>query len=109
MSASSARRIDRDTVREAAAYPLPFTAGKIKALDQDGPEAAPSAAAVSALGRGRCFWSCLGCSDEAVPRTWPTDDPRQQKIVIEGPCVPANYDPHHRNSRSTFALAPVMH
>ena len=34
MSASSARRIDRDTVREAAAYPLPFTAGKIKALDK---------------------------------------------------------------------------
>jgi len=34
VSTSSSRRIDRDANREAAAYPLPFTAGKIKALDK---------------------------------------------------------------------------
>jgi hypothetical protein len=36
MSPSSLRHrgIDRDAIREAAAYPLPFTAGKIKTLDQ---------------------------------------------------------------------------
>ncbi len=33
MSPISSRRIDQDAIREAAAYPLPFTAGKIKALD----------------------------------------------------------------------------
>ncbi len=34
MSTSSSPRIDNDAMREAAAYPLPFTAGKIKALDK---------------------------------------------------------------------------
>jgi hypothetical protein len=34
MSTSPSRRIDRDAIREAAAYPRPFTAGKIKALDR---------------------------------------------------------------------------
>jgi hypothetical protein len=38
----------------------------------------------------------------------PPMDPRQQKIIVKGPCVSANYDPHHRHSRSTFALA-MMH
>ena len=34
MSPSSSRRIEREAIREGAAYPLPFTAGKIKALDK---------------------------------------------------------------------------
>ncbi len=34
MSPISLRRFDRDAIREAAAYPLPFTAGKIRALDK---------------------------------------------------------------------------
>lgn len=34
MSTSSPRQIDRDANRDAAAYPLPFTAGKIKTLDK---------------------------------------------------------------------------
>jgi hypothetical protein len=36
MSPSSLRSgdIEREAVREAAAYPLPFTAGKIRALDR---------------------------------------------------------------------------
>ena len=33
-SSSQRRDLDRDTIREAAAYRLPFTAGKIKSLDQ---------------------------------------------------------------------------
>ena len=34
MSTSSSQRIDRDPNCDAAAYPLPFTAGKIKTLDK---------------------------------------------------------------------------
>ena len=34
MSTSSSPRINRDPIHEAAGYPLPFTAGKIKALDR---------------------------------------------------------------------------
>jgi hypothetical protein len=33
-SSLGSRDIERDAIREAAAYPLPFTAGKIKALDK---------------------------------------------------------------------------
>jgi hypothetical protein len=38
----------------------------------------------------------------------PAEDSRQQKIIIKGPCVSVNSDPHHRYPRSTFALA-MMH
>jgi hypothetical protein len=34
MSTSSSPQIDRDAICEAAAYPLPFTAGKIKTFDK---------------------------------------------------------------------------
>jgi hypothetical protein len=34
MHPNSSRRAHRDEIREAAAYPLPFTTGKIKAFDK---------------------------------------------------------------------------
>jgi hypothetical protein len=43
--------------------------------------------------------------DPSPPPARPADDARQQKIMVKGPCVSATYDPHHRYSRSTLALA----
>jgi hypothetical protein len=50
MSISPRRRdVDRDALRDAAAYPLPFTAMQIKALDRMDQKAAARAAARRAV------------------------------------------------------------
>jgi hypothetical protein len=61
--------IDRDATREAAAYPLPSAARRIKAFDKRDLKRRRALRGLVILGLAICFWSCAGCSDETALRT----------------------------------------